>query len=127
VATGEELYTVYDFNEMIKRRSVDLFQPDASKVGGISEMKRIIELAHINNFMWVPHNWSTAVNTAASLHLAVSSPDGFLLEHKQEPNPLVHELTKEKFEIKNGKMQVPNKPGLGIEIDEKVLSKLRVK
>jgi L-alanine-DL-glutamate epimerase-like enolase superfamily enzyme len=127
VATGEELYTVYDFNEMIKRRCVDLLQPDASKVGGISEMRRVIELAHINNFMWVPHNWSTVINTAASLHLAVSSPDGFLLEFKQEPNPLVHDLAKKNFEIKNGKMRVPKEPGLGVEINEKVLSKVRIK
>jgi L-alanine-DL-glutamate epimerase-like enolase superfamily enzyme len=89
-------------------------------------MKRVVELAHINNIMWVPHNWSTAVNTAASLHLAVSSPDGFLCEYKQEPNPLVHDLVKEKFEVKNGKLQVPEGPGLGIDLNEKVIKKLRV-
>ncbi|MGA2664675.1 MAG: mandelate racemase/muconate lactonizing enzyme family protein [Nitrososphaerales archaeon] len=126
VAFGEELYTVYDFNEVIKRRAADVLQPDASKVGGISEMKRVTELAYINNVMWVPHNWSTAVNTAASLHLSVASPDGFLCEYKQEPNPLVHDLVKEKFVVKNGKLQVPEGPGLGIELNEKVLKKLRV-
>jgi L-alanine-DL-glutamate epimerase-like enolase superfamily enzyme len=126
VAFGEELYTAYDFNEVIKRRAADILQPDASKVGGISEMRRVIELAHINNIRWVPHNWSTAINTAASLHLAVSSPDGFLCEFKQEPNPLVHDLAKDEFKIVKGKMQVPDEPGLGIEIDESVLSKLRI-
>jgi L-alanine-DL-glutamate epimerase-like enolase superfamily enzyme len=127
VAFGEELYTVYDFNEVIKKKAADLLQPDASKMGGISEMKRVIELAHINNVMWVPHNWSTAVNTAASLHLAVSSPDGFICEFKQEPNPLVHDLAKHEFKVEKGKMQVPKEPGLGLEINEKVLAKLRVK
>ena len=126
VAFGEELYTVYDFNDVIKRKSADVLQPDASKVGGISEMKRVMELAHINNVMWVPHNWSTAVNTAASLHLSVSAPDGFLCEFKQEPNPLVDDLVKRKFEVKDGKLQVPDGPGLGIDINEKVLKKLRV-
>ncbi|MDA4137005.1 MAG: mandelate racemase/muconate lactonizing enzyme family protein [Thaumarchaeota archaeon] len=126
VAFGEELYTVYDFNDVIKKKAADILQPDASKVGGISEMKRIIELAHINNVMWVPHNWSTAVNAAASIHLAVSSPDGFLCEFKEEPNPLVHDLVKRKFEVKKGKLQVPEGPGLGIEINEKVLAKLKV-
>jgi L-rhamnonate dehydratase len=125
VAMGEELFTVYDFNEAIKRRCADVLQPDASKVGGISEMRRVMDLAHINNIMWVPHNWSTAVNTAASLHLAVSAPDGFLCEFKQEPNPLVSDLVKRKFEVKSGKLQVPSGPGLGIEIDEKVLDRIR--
>ena len=127
VAFGEELYTIYDFNEVLKKKAADLWQPDASKVGGISEMKRIIDLAHVNNVMWVPHNWSTAVNTAASLHLAVSSPDGFLCEFKQESNPLVHDLAKKEFKVVNGKMQVPREPGLGLEIDEKVLSRVRLK
>ncbi len=126
VAFGEQLYTVYDFNEAIKRKAGDLLQPDASKVGGISEMKRVIELAHINNVMWVPHNWSTAVNTAASLHLAVSSPDGFLCEFKQESNVLVHELAKREFKVEKGRMQVPKEPGLGLEINEKVLSRVRI-
>jgi L-rhamnonate dehydratase len=126
VAMGEELYTVYDFNEVIKRKAADILQPDASKVGGISEMKRVIELAHINNTMWVPHNWSTAVNTAASLHLAVSSPDGFLCEFKEEPNPLVDGLVKRKFEVKKGRLQVPEGPGLGIDISDKALAKFRM-
>jgi L-rhamnonate dehydratase len=126
VAMGEELYTVFDFNEAIKRRSADILQPDASKVGGISEMRRVIELAHINNVMWVPHNWSTAVNAAASVQLAVSSPDGFLCEFKQEANPLVHDIVKKKFEIRNGKLRVPDGPGLGIEVDESRLEKYLV-
>jgi L-alanine-DL-glutamate epimerase-like enolase superfamily enzyme len=126
VAAGEELYTAYDFNEIIKRRALDILQPDVAKVGGISEMKRVVELARVNNFTWVPHSWSTAVNTAASIHIVASSPDGFLLEFKQEPNPMVHDLVKRKFEIRQGKMALPEGPGLGIEIDESVLSRLRV-
>lgn len=126
VAAGEELYTVYDFNEIIKRRALDILQPDVAKVGGVSEMKRIIELARINHFTWVPHSWSTAVNTAASIHLVASSPDGFLLEFKEEENPLVHMLTKRKFQIKDGKMLLPEGPGLGIEVDERIVAKYRV-
>ncbi len=103
IAFGEGLYTVYDFAEVISRHAADLIQPDASKLGGISEMKRIIELARINNIRWVPHNWSTAINSAASMQLVASAPDGFLMEFKQESNPLVSELSKNKFQIENGK------------------------
>ena len=125
IAFGECLYTVYDFAEVISRHAADLIQPDASKVGGISEMKRIVELARINNIRWVPHNWSTAINTAASMHLVASSPDGFLMEFKQESNPLIFDLSKEKFRIENGSLILPDRPGLGIEIDRNVVDKYR--
>jgi len=125
IAFGEGLYTVYDFADVISRHAADLIQPDASKLGGISEMKRIIELARINNISWVPHNWSTAINSAASMQLVASAPDGFLMEFKQESNPLVSELSKNKFRIENGKLIVPDLPGLGIEIDQDVVDKYR--
>jgi len=123
IAAGEGYQTIFDFDELITKKAVDLIQPDPSKAGGLSEAKRIVELAHIKNVMWVPHNWSTAINTAASLHLTASAPDAFLLEFKQEPNPLVHELAKERFEIRNGRMVVPERPGLGITIDEDAVAK----
>lgn len=125
IAFGEGLYTVYDFAEVISRHAADLVQPDASKLGGISEMKRVMDLARINNVKWVPHNWSTAINSAASMQLVASAPDGFLMEFKQESNPLVSDLCKEKFLIKNGKLIVPDTPGLGIEIDQNVVDKYR--
>ncbi|MFI5421158.1 MAG: mandelate racemase/muconate lactonizing enzyme family protein [Nitrososphaerales archaeon] len=123
IATGEGFQTIFDFKELISRKAVDLIQPDVSKSGGLSETKRIVEFARIHNLLWVPHNWSTAINTAASLQLVAACPDAFLMEFKQEPNPLIHDLSKKKFEIKNGRMQVPDTPGLGIEIDESVVEK----
>jgi L-alanine-DL-glutamate epimerase-like enolase superfamily enzyme len=126
IAAGECLYTLYDFTDVIKRHALDLIQPDVSKVGGLSESKRIIDFADGNNVQWVPHNWSTAINTAASLHLAASSPKGFLLEFKQEPNPLVTQLSKRPFSIENGALTVPDTPGLGIDIDLDTIERYRV-
>lgn len=127
IAAGEGYQTLHDFNDLLSRGALDLIQPDVSKAGGLSETKRIVELARAYNLRWVPHNWSTAINTAASLQLVASAPDAFLLEFKQEPNPLVHELSKSKFSVSNGKLKVPSTPGLGIEIDEDVVTKYRVK
>ena len=127
IAAGECLYTAYDFIDVIRRRALDLVQPDVSKVGGISEAKRIVDFADGNNVQWVPHNWSTAINTAASLHLAASSPTGFLMEFKQEPNPLVSQIIKQPFLINQGAMKIPVEPGLGIEIDLDAIEKYRVK
>jgi L-alanine-DL-glutamate epimerase-like enolase superfamily enzyme len=117
IAAGEGYQTVFEFKELMDRKAVDLIQPDVAKVGGLSEAKRIVELAHVRNVPWVPHNWSTSINTAASLQLVASSPDAFLLEFKEEPNPLVHGLSKQKFEVTNGEMTIPNRPGLGFDIE----------
>ena len=127
IAAGECLYTAYDFFDVIQRHALDLVQPDVSKVGGMSEAKRIIDFAYKNNVAYVPHNWSTAINTAASLNLAASSPAGFLMEFKQEPNPLVSEIIKHPFKISRGAMAVPDEPGLGIEIDLDAIEKYRLK
>lgn len=126
IAAGECLYTLYDFADIIKRRALDLLQPDVSKVGGLSESKRIVDLADANGVRWVPHNWSTAINTAASLQLAASSPKGFLLEFKQEPNPLITELSKRSFIIEDGTLRLPDAVGLGIEINLDAVEKYRV-
>jgi L-rhamnonate dehydratase len=123
IAAGECLYTAYDFYDVIRRHALDLLQPDVSKVGGISEAKKIIDLADHNNVQWVTHNWSTAINTAASLHLTASSAAGFLMEFKKEPNPLLSEIVKEPFRISQGEMKVPDVPGLGIEIDLDAIEK----
>lgn len=127
IAAGECLYTAYDFFDVIQRHALDLVQPDVSKVGGMSEAKRIIDFAYKNKVAYVPHNWSTAINSAASLNLAASSPAGFLMEFKQEPNPLVSEIIKHPFKISRGAMAVPDEPGLGIEIDLDAIEKYRLK
>jgi D-galactarolactone cycloisomerase len=127
IATGEGYQTVHDFYELLHRKAVDLIQPDVSKAGGLSETKRIVDLARVYNTMWVPHNWSTAINTAASLQIVACSPDAFLLEFKQEPNPLVHQLSKPGFSVRNGKLRIPESPGIGIEVDWDVVEKYRVK
>jgi len=126
IAAGEGYQTVFDFKELIDRRAVDLLQPDVGKLGGLSEAKRVTELARMHNVPWVPHNWSTSINTAASLQLVASSLDAFLLEFKEEPNPLVHNLSRQKFEIANGKMKIPDKPGLGFEVDLGILDRYAV-
>jgi len=127
IAAGEGYRGIQDFKRAIINREVDLLQPDVSKTGGLSHSKSIVELVHSFNSSWVPHNWSTAVNTAATIQLVASTSDGYLMEYKQEPNPLIHKLVKgEPFKIHDGRIQVPENPGLGIEIDESVVTEFTV-
>jgi L-rhamnonate dehydratase len=129
IAAGEGYRGIQDFKRAIINWEVDLLQPDVSKAGGLSHTKMIVEMAFSFNRSWVPHNWSTAVNTAATVQLVASTPDGYLMEFKQEPNPLIQKLVKrsgEVFKIHEGRIQVPETPGLGIEIDENVVAEFNV-
>jgi L-alanine-DL-glutamate epimerase-like enolase superfamily enzyme len=129
IAAGEGYRGIQDFKRSILNNQVDLLQPDVSKAGGLSHTKRIVEFAYDFNRSWVPHNWSTAINTAATIQLVASTPDGYLMEYKQEPNPLVQRLIKRSdqiFKINEGKIQVPDSPGLGIEIGENVVDEFSV-
>jgi L-alanine-DL-glutamate epimerase-like enolase superfamily enzyme len=129
IAAGENYRGLQDFKRSILHREVDLLQPDVSKAGGLSETKRIVEMAHLFNVSWVPHNWSTAINTAATIHLVASTPDGYLMEFKQEPNPLIHKLVKKAeqiFSVQDGRIRVPAGFGLGIEVDENCVAEYEV-
>lgn len=129
IAAGENYRGFQDFKRSILNREVDLLQPDVSRAGGLSETRRIVDMANAFNVPWVPHNWSTALNTVATIHLVASTPDGYLMEFKEEPNPLVQKLVKRGeriFSIKEGTIQVPTDAGLGIEVDEDVVSEYEV-
>lgn len=118
IAAGEGYQTAYDFHLLLRSDALNLYQPDPSKLGGLSEAKRVVDLVESYNREWVPHNWSTIVNTAASLQLLASSKNGFLVEHKQEKNPFLDEIAKEKLNVRNGVLEIPKGPGLGIQINE---------
>ncbi len=103
-------------------------------MGGVTEGKRIAELARLFNVPVVPHNWGTMVNFAASIHLVASMPRGFLCEYPitprgvepdvpQIPSPMMTELASKGIVIENGHALVPQGPGLGIELDEDAVEK----
>ena len=126
IAGGECEYTVHGFKGLVTRNAVDIIQPDITKAGGLSEGKKIFELAELWNRMCVPHSWSTALNTAASLHLVGSARSGFLQEFRAEENPLMDKIIKKPFEVVDGKVEIPNLPGLGVEIDPEGIKKYTI-
>lgn len=132
IAAGESEMTAFAFRDMILKNEVGLLQPDLSWVGGLTEAKRIAELARLFNVPVVPHNWGTMVNFAASLHLVASMPKGFLCEYpitprgqeadvSMTPSPMMTELVSNPVVIEKGYALVPQGPGLGIELDEEAV------
>jgi L-alanine-DL-glutamate epimerase-like enolase superfamily enzyme len=127
IAGYETEIGLYGFRELITRGAVDIVQPDLAWSGGFSECRRIAALAHAHHLMVAPHAFSTAVTLVASLHFAASVPNGMLVEFDQNPNGLRDELLKEPIAIdKDGMIALPERPGLGIELDPSALDRYRV-
>jgi D-galactarolactone cycloisomerase len=139
ISGGECEYTRWGFRELIAGGYLDIVQPDISASGGLSEFTKIIALATASNILVLPHVWGSGVALAASLQalaLIPGSPHRAfpipfetepVVEFDRNPNPLRDDLLKTPFKLVDGRLGIPQKPGLGIEIDRKVLEKFSIR
>ena len=127
IAGYETEIGLYGFRELITRGAVDIVQPDIAWTGGFSEGRRIAALAQAHHLMVAPHAFGGAVLLAASLHFAASIPNALVLEFDQNPNGLRDELLKEPIQADgDGMIRLPERPGLGIELDPAAVERYRV-
>ena len=127
VAAGEQDATRWGFRELIERGHVDLIQPDVTRCGGITEMMRIAALAEEHGVSFVPHAWKSGIIKAASLHVNAVLPGALFQEYCVAETEINTKLTQQLLPIEaDGCVAVPTAPGLGIDLDEDVLSSLRV-
>ncbi len=125
IAGGENETTRYGFRQLIEQGGVDIVQPDVTRCGGLSEAKKIAQLAHAHHLTCVPHAWSSGIVIAASLHLITAIPNGSLLEYCVAETPIRQEMLQSDIVVRDGYAQITDKPGLGIEINEEALEKYR--
>lgn len=118
IAAGESEFNRFDFRDLALLRAADIFQPDLAICGGITEAMRIGAIASAWNLKLAPHLWTGATAFAAGMHVAAASPAGFILEYSLGANPLLHELVTERFPVTDGYVEIPERPGLGITVDE---------
>ena len=117
ISTGEVLTRRQTFMPWIERGAVDIIQPDCTKVGGLSESRRIGWMAYDHNVLLVPHGWNTAVGLAADLHLVAALPVARWVEYLT-PSPYIEDILVTPFKLDaEGMLPIPTGPGLGIEID----------
>jgi D-galactarolactone cycloisomerase len=116
VAVGENTYTRWGFLPYLDA-GVDIVQPDSSRCGGISEARRVAELASAQNRLVAPHTFSDAFTLAANLQLALAIDAAFILEVDETFNPLMTKLVRSPINVVEGEIQPPTEPGLGIELD----------
>jgi galactonate dehydratase len=129
IAAGESNFTVDQAQRLIANRTLSYVQPDVARSGGISETMRIAQYANVHNIGYAPHiGMSGIVCETASVHLAAAMPNFRLLECECDRSPFKTELADLKpgcLRQKDGTLDVPDKPGLGIEIDWQAVARLR--
>ncbi|MGN0178046.1 MAG: mandelate racemase/muconate lactonizing enzyme family protein, partial [Monoglobaceae bacterium] len=118
ISAGERLYTRWDYKRMFDLMAADYIQPDISHAGGIMELKKIAAEAECRYIPFAPHNPSGPVANAATLQLAASCPNFSILEIMYSDVEYRKDITNENLEYKDGDMKIPDKPGIGIEINE---------
>lgn len=125
IATGEREWTPRGFKQFIEAGVADVVGCDVGRAEGITGVLKVIDYVEANDVWFNSHAWSSAVNTAASLALSAITPRCLLQELKPDPNPMQDELVDEPFTQQDGWIEVPNRPGLGVEPRESVLRKYR--
>ena len=123
ISAGERLYTRWDYRGLFDRMAADYIQPDISHAGGIMELKKIASEAESRYIPFAPHNPSGPVANAATLQLAATCPNFEILEIMYSDVAWRGEISNESLQYKDGYIAIPDKPGLGIEIDEEACLK----
>jgi L-alanine-DL-glutamate epimerase-like enolase superfamily enzyme len=118
ISTGESEFTRFDFRDLVELRAADILQPDLSIAGGITETMRIEALCSAWQLRFAAHIWGGATTFAAGLHVSAVASTAFILEYSCGANPLLHELAHEDFTAVDGMIAIPDRPGLGITINE---------
>jgi L-alanine-DL-glutamate epimerase-like enolase superfamily enzyme len=128
VAGGESEFTRWAFKELLVREAIDIVQPDLGRCGGFTEGRKIAALASAFDVPVAPHSGaSSAVAIAAAIQWAAALPNMLTFEWMYPENPLREELLVEPLApMRDGFVDVSQKPGLGIEIDQRALARFRV-
>ncbi len=118
ISAGERLYNMRQYKDLFEMRAADYIQPDISHAGGIMELKKISAMAETHYIAFAPHNPSGPVANAATLQLAGCCTNFSILEIMYSDVPWRADVTNEDLRYEDGYIYIPDKPGLGIEINE---------
>ncbi len=124
IAAGEWLATRFEFADLIDRGGVHVAQPDVGRVGGLTEARRVCDLAAERGRLIVPHGWKTGITVAATAHLAAVTPHMPFFEYVPQEvaeSRLRRELVTDELTLVDGQLALPQRPGLGIELNRDVL------
>lgn len=126
LAAGENEYTKWGFRDLFAADAVDYAMPDAMRCGGLTESKKICALAEAHGVTVTPHCFTTGVGLAATMHLAAATPAFEWLEFDVTDFPLVGSLLVDQPTVEDGRVALPEAPGLGVDLDTPAVANYRV-
>ena len=136
IAGGECEFTRFGFRDILVSRAMDIIQPDTCAAGGLSECKKIADMAEAFGIRYNPHVWGTGIAIAASLQLLAVLPTHTpsslaplhpMLEFDRTEHPIRQAILKRSIEHERGIVRVPDGPGLGIEVDREAVARFAVR
>jgi len=123
LAAGERLYSKWAFRDLLQRRVVEIAQPEITRVGGITEAKKVSTLAECYLAKVAPHDGSVGpVAEMANIHVLASAPNCLFLEHRADDVPWRTEVAVGVIPEQDGYLSLPTAPGLGIDLDEEAMA-----
>lgn len=123
IATGERLVTRYPFREVLEKRACHIIQPDLSHVGGLWEARKIAAMAEAYSIAVAPHNPNGPLATVAAVHFALATPNWLIQEMLTSDVPWRSDVLDSPIAVKDGYIGVPDRPGFGVELNEKEAAK----
>lgn len=121
ICAGENLYLRHGFRELIEKHAVDIIMPDIPKCGGLSECRKIANMAELYSMPFAPHNVSSPIGTMASAHVCGTIPNFLVLEFHWTDRDYWSTIITDKDDIiKDGHIELTDRPGIGLELDEEV-------
>jgi galactonate dehydratase len=120
VAAGERLATPQEFRQLVERRACAVIQPNVCYCGGITQIRRLAALAELALISIAPHNPNGPIGTMVSVHVALAVSNFLILELVRDDVPWRPELVDGHIEVCDGYVLPPTRPGIGLELDEKV-------
>ena len=125
LASGESNYGIYEFKQLIDRQALDFVQPDICCCGGVLTLKKIAALAEAQYILVAPHNPMSPLATAINVHFAASTPNFYILEYAAPDSGARKNVLKEPLMVnKDGYLDIPNKPGWGMELNEEAFKSM---
>ncbi|MBM3802691.1 MAG: mandelate racemase/muconate lactonizing enzyme family protein [Acidimicrobiia bacterium] len=123
IGTGEDEWNTESYRRLIQSRGVDVIQMDPGRCHGITGCRDVIKLIEAENLHFSAHTWSSALNTAASVHLLAISTQGKCMDFKPHESPMQHELVADPWVQEDGYLKVRSSPGLGVTVREEIVRK----
>jgi L-alanine-DL-glutamate epimerase-like enolase superfamily enzyme len=127
IATGENLYLTHGFEPLWAAAGCDYAMPDILRCGGLEQTRQICQAAAAHGVVASPHNFSSGVGLAATLHLMAALPETQLLEFDPTGTAIYEEMFREPLRVEHGHVYVPSAPGLGVQLTAEMVDRWRPK